>query len=618
METLYLTNSEFQQFLMARYFVVSNKHKNQAKQTSVIIQTQSAITIGKRQLIFFSCVDEINLPNADSFPQLRTLFGLPAGLLTARNEPNNAKQKAPKTELQFIENRYLAWRRSLLNACVWGIKSFEAAQVEYFFNSYLPQLNQATYSLYRQIFLSIAMINKLPEQRPTAETITDTVFDYQLIWFGKTIGECVLQGNKMTNEQRNWFLTAGENGPQKQALFGDADLLIVAYQMVMKMYNTDKMHIENCIAITETMENIDTNSKYNVIMWAMLLIGLLDKKTENYFMAAGAKILFKSLECNAFEHIFGTKTAFAPIDGFENIKDAVLIKHENCVRYYQLKNPNIAGKRWELYDKQKPTQWPDAILLIEPRQIIDFLVQQNKVFSIRNFLNSTLFITKNEEEYIRLSAGNNVLFYDGTSLRGNVLSWEQGQAIRTDSAALKEKFSFLSDNIEVSEHLFSIGTKHWILLTSDFELAPVSQSILQSMAKQQMPEAIYVFNFNSPENEIEIEINKHWNHKKTSNKQSDFKPTEIVKRSSKPAFQSQLEQLFGSNKVRIVSKQADDQPWEMVNMGINMLQKTTLENSTIIETRFANKASADYEAVIRSLSDVIVYDAEQRYMFMNL
>ena len=61
-----------------------------------------------------------------------------------------------------------------------------------------------------------------------------------------------------------------------------------------------------------------------------------------------------------------------------------------------------------------------------------------------------------------------------------------------------------------------------------------------------------------------------------------------------------------------------DTPWEMVNLGIGLLQDTKLPNCTIIETRSNGYQPENYITIARCFSDIIIYDEKQRYMFLNL
>lgn len=619
METIYLTYDELQQFLMTRYLVLAKKYEKQSKQRNIIIEYRTLTVVSKQKVILISQLQQISLPNDAFFPQLRSLFGVPAGLLVSRNESFEYKPKAKIEKWQCADIIYLAHRRALLYANAWAVKSLDISRVEYFFNTYFPQLSAPTMQLYSQLLENIAQTQHLPIQKPAVESINDTVYDYQLIWLGKAVGKSLLNGDRMSDQQRDWFINATKkpfSGHHCQ--FGDADLLILAYQLVMEMYNADKLSFMNCMKASRVMSGISDTDKYCMVLLALLIMGMLDKKADNYFMVAGAAQLFTSIENSAYMFAFVENSSVDALSGFDSVKDAILHKYENCVAYYQMKNPNISSKFWALYGEDNSAHWPDILPIIEPDGIIHFLIENDKVLSIDNFINKALIITSNEQLYQSLSGANNILFYDGTVLRGSVLHWEKNQTILTDSHDIKTKFSFLSERIIVDDQLLPSLTEEWILITSDYKIPAVSESILTRMLTENMPRAVYVFNFNTKRTELNLTIPKERKGRKSKSKHSDVNTGTDATLFSKSDFQSRLEQLFGAAKVRIISKSAEEEPWEMVTMGINILQKTNLKNCSIIETRFANKMRSDYEIVMRCFSDVIVYDDKQRYMFMNL
>ncbi len=614
METIYFTYDDLKKFLLSKQMHFTKKYEKQSQQRNIALQFKELQLIGKRKVLFISQLQEISMPNDAFFPQLRTLYGVPAGLLVSRNEIFDYNPKNTKDELQAFDIFYLAQRRAFLYAAVWGIKTLDLSRVELFFNSYLKKISPPTVTLYYSLLENIAQLQQLPIQKPSIETINDTVSDYQLIWFGKIVGKTLLNGNKMTVKQREWFININSKDIKKgEKLFGDAYLLIIAYRLVMMMYNADRMNVATGMQLVTQLTDIHPNDKTNILLLTLLIIGILDKKADNYFMVAGATQLFTSIEKNTFEFLQTRNFESFDFNGFDAVKDAMLQKHENCVAYYQMKNPNISHKQWELFNIDGQTKWPDVLPLIKPADIIHFLFNNDKVFSMDTFFNKTLIITSNEQFYMLLKNAANVVFYDGVIFRSNVAHWEKNQPIYIDNDEWKAKFSFLSKKIMNSNDTFKHLHDEWVLITSDFKLPTLSQTMLLKMAEVCHPTSIYIFNFNSNLNNIGLKWNKASNIKKDL-----FSEEHENTGLAKSDFQSQIETMFAPAKVRIISKSKEDLPWEMVATGINVLQKTTLNKCLIIETRFDDKLKIDYEIIMRSFSDIIVYDEEQRYMFMNL
>ena len=385
METIYFTYDDLKRFLLSKQMCFTKKYEKQSKQRNIVLLFKELQIIDKQKILFISQLQGISMPNDAFFPQLRTLFGVPAGLLVSRNEVFDYNPKKTKDDLQAFDVLFLAQRRAYLYAAVWGIKTLDISHVEFFFNTYLKKLSPQTVALYCNLLENIAQLQQIPLQKPSIETINDTVLDYQLIWFGKIVGKILLNGNKMTVKQRKWFINITNNDINKgKKLFGDANLLIIAYRLVMMMYNADRMNIATGMQLISTIKDTHPNDKTNILLITLLIIGILDKKADNYFMVAGASQLFASIEKNTFEFMQTHNFESSDFNGFDEVRDAILQKHENCVAYYKMKNPNISNKQFELYHNDKQTKWPDVLPLINPTDIIDFLNKSNKVFSIRN------------------------------------------------------------------------------------------------------------------------------------------------------------------------------------------------------------------------------------------
>lgn len=83
-------------------------------------------------------------------------------------------------------------------------------------------------------------------------------------------------------------------------------------------------------------------------------------------------------------------------------------------------------------------------------------------------------------------------------------------------------------------------------------------------------------------------------------------------------LQSELETLFPEKKCRVITKEEKDSKWEMVLLGIGVLKDCSFEESLWLDMRRRSADKLSYEIILRSFHDVIVYDKDQKYMFMNL
>ena len=211
METIYLTYSELQEFLIRRYMIIENKSLKSTKTKNIRLEAQNLVVREKQNLLFISQVESIEFPNSETFPQLRTLFGLPAGLLKSREESTETKYGKTSLELSKTDNIYLTIRRALLFLIVWGTKKLEIDQVKQFVQNTLPSMTDKQLLLLNEIVDYLSQNSNLPEVKPEQESLNDTRFDYQRIWLGKAIGRNLLNGDLMNVEQRKWFLSIFES-----------------------------------------------------------------------------------------------------------------------------------------------------------------------------------------------------------------------------------------------------------------------------------------------------------------------------------------------------------------------------------------------------------------------
>lgn len=615
MENIYLTYIELQEFLNSKYRIIEKKDFKKTKTKSIVLSVYELLDFEKSKLLFISQIDKLELPDKEFIPVLRTMYGLPSGILFSRDEPSTKQNKESNYKVDDLTIIYQGLRRSFLYSLVWGVKQLEISQVDNFFSNILSTISESTQNLLNEIVKVLSLQNEIPQIKPSTVSLEDTIEYSQLIWLGKLIGTHLLDGKKMSDTQRNWFQNIfTKEHDIKIAPFLDASSIIIAYQVVMHIYNSDRMDSNSTLDCINSTNYKHSDKKSEIFLYTLFLLGLLNKKADNYFPVAGAAEAFKSLEFNAFK-ISKTNTFMnLNIDGFSQIQNARLSPIENCVKYYQIKNPDIKGKEWQVYDSTKKLKYPETLLIVKSADIINFLIETGNVISFRNIIEGSLYIT-DDDVFYSMREFPNIIYFDGETICSRIESWNIKSRIIsdiTDEKILKLPFF---NNLKINKNIVDDLKCNWLLLTRDYIIPNKSLALLGNILNKYTPEKIIVFNFES-------------NPAKTTGELFDTKNYKISKKISfaaidskdlrKGEYQAYIERYFKCKNVRIINKPFDGSIWEMVNTGINVLQKTPLHECSIIETRLGDKDHIDYEILVRSFSDVIVYDEDQRYMFMNL
>lgn len=615
MENIYLTYSELQDFLCAKYRIIEKKDFKKTKAKNIALSVYKLIDFEKSKLLFISQIDKIELPNREFIPALRSLYGIPSGLLLSRDEITKQKIKESNTKIDDNSLLYQGLRRSFLYSLVWGIKQLEVSQVDNFYNKTLSGISHNTQSLLNEIVSTFSLQNDIPQTKPSIISLEDTIEYSQLIWLGKLIGTHLLDGNKMSDTQRNWFKSVFTKEHDITIYpFSDASNIVIAYQVVMDVYNSDKMDSKNIMDCINSTNYKQSDKKGDIFLYTLFFLGLLLKKADNYFPVAGASEAFKSIEFNAFK-ITETNTFMnLNIDGFNDIQNARMSPVENCVKYYQIKNPDIKGKEWQIFKPSNDLRYPDTLPVINSADIINFLIETGNVISFKNIIKGSLFIT-DDHPFYSMHIFPNMMYFDGETVCSQIKSWNIYSQIFsdiTDEKILKLPFY---KNLKINRNIVDNLKRNWLLLTKDYRIPHETTALFMNIMKVYTPEKIVVFNFESNPTKTTGELFETKNYKTSKNISYSAIDSKDLK---KGEFQGCVEKSFNCKNVRIINKPFDCSKWEIVNTGINVLQKMPLSTCSIFETRLGEKDHLDYEILVRSFSDVIVYDEDQRYMFMNL
>lgn len=629
MNTIYISEKEFHIFLHQHYLIITKKHFEVSKSKTVHVKVKTFFDFEKSSVMFLSVIESISLSNEIFAPQLRVLYGIPSGLLHFRQESLKTVKLSSDIQLSESDKLFIFLRRALLFMQVWTIKNMDTSDVEENLTKLFTTESVNHFAILIDIVKTTATLNDFPEIRPKNLSLDDSAFDYQINWFGRTLCKYLLNGERMKDDVRNWFLNCISNQiiPIPEVFVG-YESLITGYILALKAYNKGKNDVEYILQLLDKTTYVNQPLKMEILSVALFFIGLLENKADRYFMTSGAGELFYSLEKIAF--LIGKqikiKDSFIKIEGYEPIRHAMLHAVDNCVQYYKIKNPSIAGK--EFYEYKTTHEYCiDKITVIEPGDVVQFFRNHRVVYNFSKILEKKLLVTQDRLFYQLLSKlTNNVLHVDETNkLNGSISEFELSSKLYTDSKLLMRFFKKKSMEFNEIDSMFADFKNEWILITGDYKIREEQKKLLIRAASVSVPQKVYLFNF------AESKINRYNDlfgkeaidnrgTSKIKKKLSDISRSEdeVALKYNNSTLQAEVKSLFPQSDVRIVSKDSLDTPWEMVNLGIGLLQDTKLPNCTIIETRSNGYQPENYITIARCFSDIIIYDEKQRYMFLNL
>lgn len=621
---IYLKESDFFEFLQKRIILVTKTHAKKTKQTNFWIAYKDLFVVDKKSILFVSQIDSISTPNDAFFPQIMVLYGLPLGLLSHRNEkyePSKTKKISIGKENNSDEKDFLMLRRALLFTHVWMIKNVDIANAKSFFEKFIDEKNKSSLFLLK-LLKEIAVHNTFPEDKPVKASIDDTIFKYQMIWLGRFFKLHVFNNISMDEKSRTWFLNCFHANPKTvTSKLKPFVAIIIGYVIALKAYNKGKHEFSFLVEILQDSAYAKDAKRLEILSYALFFVGLFYKKADSYFMSEVASKLFYEIEKNAFSLVHGKKIDNNIDEVYRDIREAFLTPIENCVNYYRIKNPSIANKSYYEYSKTDGN-YPMNIPVLRPNQIDAFLKNSNKIIRFDYGANKSTFVTQNETLYKRFKLFfSNVLWLNRKrEFEGSLGGFRFDRELVADSPVLYRwlrKIGF--QNVTEFKTYLHLNKSEWVVLTSNSKIDMQNEIVLELLSKSQMPSKIYLFNFVEQKQDTDIfnysDLNQSWNNR-SQNWGSNYEKKEVE--ANQAMLQSKIKTIFPRTEVSVVTTDINNEPWEMVNLGIGLLRKTYLDNCVLIDSRSSKSYKSAYEVVCRCFSDVIVYDENQKYLFLNL
>ncbi|MGL5893068.1 MAG: hypothetical protein ACRCZM_00420 [Bacteroidales bacterium] len=538
---------------------------------------------GDSNRILYSQVINIELPNAEQLPYLKSLHGVPLGLVTVLQKTvfSFDGMDASLNELNPEYREYLYVRRALLFASAWSVKSFQRSTIASSLKWLMPFVVSKDGVLLRDLIGKIAQNSSFPESVSEKASLTNTRYDGEVNWLGKYLRDSGL----LDAEFRQWYISSSkfekqitwskDDSPVKSIVL--AYLLVIGYRRSKRFVSRDyKAWIES------VMYKMDEDSMCKLFFLSLLFEGAATPHADNYYFAASAKSLMVLIERIA---IRDSNELIS--DSIENVvaqysKD--LTKEEleaNCVDYFRLKIPEI-GKLDYLRYTPGVEVGHNNLLLMERDDVRSFVKERLVQWRVPKTIHfEDILWAKSKKEFDKhVKNGLGVAFRDKkgnlfmNKINEDLIKAYYSQSVENHSVDIVNGSYF--DN---SNYLLVIHIDH--LITSR-EIEHLS-SLLQKVGDPSKVLVLYC------DSEMSAEI-------------------------------GELNHIFNSivNKVdvKVIRYLPQNDIWELVYLGQQQLHH--YRSTQILFTDWRRESLLPDEILVRILPDVILYEPYLSYNFMNL
>lgn len=580
-ETIQLSYQELYDLLNNRRFKLKSENAAHSEELLYKVTFQKEM----EELFLYSQIVSIELPNRDQIPYLKTLFGVPAGLVHVKQSPTlsfDSEERLQKEESN--RSRYHQIRRSLLFATAWSVKAYERGAVLKALTWVLSFLKSEDSQLFRNLIVQVASNGRFPEQIFEKPSLSDTRYKGETNWLGIHLKNLGL----LNPELREWYLEAlkferrEEWSPQNSSL----QTTLFAYLLTIGYHRANQFDAKLFKAWIEEHVNSEEESLLCTLHFlALLFEGAVIPQADNYYFAASAHDLMVLMELIALE----SEESAAPLiekylkkieDSFSHTPSKEDLER-NSVDYFKVKNPEISTLKFHSYrkgDKLEDTMLP----LVDESTCNSFLKEQLVRWEISTYVNyDSFFWAKSKKAYeTAVKNEQSVAFRDkkGVVSMSNVPEEliKNYYTPQQDVEALRIVNPNLFDS---KEYLLTIQTDH--------DLTELEIKCLQLLfAEKGQPQKLLVL-FSDVDVSREIgELNEHFN------------------------------KAMGRIEVKVIRHLPKNPIWEFVYLGQQQLHRYRYRN--ILFTDWRRVKYNDAENIVRILSDVVYYEPHLAYNFMNL
>ena len=572
---------------------------------------------GEKQVVLYSLVRNITLPNAALYPQLRSLYGVPVGLLTVADNAQIAKTKSTKVKDDAATQGNMLIRRALLYASVWYLKSLKTFQSEdlYVPGDFVRALLQNPADFLPTIARELLQYPNFPEDKPDKVSLSNTHYDYACLWFAHRIGDHFFGGQKMPQECKDWFialrsLTLKAEQPTPE-VFAQNFAAIVAYVVAQKAVSQEDCSAQNILALATPL-CADSNKLQMVLFNALFYIGLYHSAADRYYFTSNANALMTVLEKSAYLFAQGINEDLQADwnEAFQRIKS--IESKQNCITYYQTKYPALNGRSAYDYELEPRAKKAEEIAMLPPELCDKFMSESGRMIDIpQKIQNDSIFLL--DEVF---SSEFQKFKFPYISKKGNgklaiaLPNYDPNQPMEIVSMDSPTEVSknLQRFNIDKVTPIVNPESKVWIVqITSALGLTTFAQSVMIQAYTKAQPELILVVYHcdGQPANS-------------RRKKKTDEEPATPNYGMMVAQLQRTLESLFPERNIAIIAHHPSQPMWESVRMGELILEQYDFSDISIIELRSSRDRKEHPSLLPRMIRDVIVYDEQQKYLFMNL
>ena len=589
----------------------SEKKNIELKKGDCEITFEDYWNINGKEILLYSTIRKITLPDMSFYPQLKSLYGVPAGILVAKST-NTTSEKEKKGRKTNRDIRYIMLRRALMYATVWYIKSLPDFTDEYIYvvrdaiSSIINHRDRFTFALINELLT----VSYFPEEQPKKISLSNTHYEFACMWLAKRLGAFFFNGNKMPDECREWFIALRDHHESLSSTtpieFRDDSLSIMAYVITQKAIVEGNLSVENLARISASFSK--GNEQEQIVFLSLLFWGLYHSAADHYYYVNKANGIMTVLEKAAY--LLSTNSETNLSTEWESAFQALrsIDPKENCVSYYQTKFPSLRGRSWYDYTNECRPKADDELVLLPHDLSSNFLQISHKVFDIETKTSSSIFLI---DESFASDFEKYKFSYICTKANGKhdvvLRNYSQKKKLEvvtmSDLATVRSIFPFAEQVCPI----VNPKSKVWILQISEKKgFNSFVQSLLRQAYSFAKPELILmVYHRDSSPNEGMKHISDGQNFHHNNDNQIAI-------------LQRKMESQFPSSRITIISHDDQQSIWESVTFGEKILEHYDFADISILEFRSAKGQKEPASFILRMIRDVIVYDDQMKYMFMNL
>lgn len=616
-----------------------------------------------RALITPGCVRTIALADEQLADTLEHAYRVPAGILqkvpaAGPTLPFDAQEMDMQPEDKAVLSRFQAWRRALLFAFVWSYKQAPIAgpevrpQLEALLNG-LDAIGLRQSAMRMHLLENLVKVNQPPRARLPKARIEDTTAEVERwFWLGQFLGRHLLGGEKMDKEARAWFMQFKKfpytiTRPEVPPAFEKERVPILGWLLFLRIYDASDGAAERRIfeeELAPIMETLPAEEREQVYQQALLFKGFFMPQADSYYISPSAKEVFVWLEFQALlmSDLVEAETAdersaqlrVAALDTLLRAHDPDQLAKQ-VYAYYQAMNPMIRQREAVWFHELTPEPGaaadgePDEsaekadtevleppqsatpaelleaekrILLVRAGDAMDFFRKHYPAVSFAQLRQQAILFVESEGSAGRHRVENVLFFQPGNwRLDGRISVLLPGARVYASEHGLErlDELALFHPDALVPIHSLFPGLRILMVAVEDYALSEE-----QGLWLAQLTAA-------TPELEKVIVINlQTGNQPKARVKEDDALMLELE-------FQHKLKKWvpdFGFFQLDMQKENYELIRWLRPFMRHTHWRQTGLfylGKSEAIPDKLA-------DALLRSQSDVIVYDPHMRYMFYNL